>query len=482
MKKKWTILAFEPRAHIFPTILYWSGVLRSSDIIKVPVEKMAFLYKDHTLTEAVKTRTLIKLGEEILKLLKKNDEFLKRIIKENRRQIPLVLKSAEKLKKLNLKKLSDKQLIKLWQDYTENFISLMGWSAMGTILEYEYPILTKELEKILKQRNVGFKSFGQHMSILTTPSTKTISQQEVIDLLKIRLLPKKTWDTKLTNHRNKYYWIAFGYDGPGWSLEDIKKRFNSLPTKKADIQKMLKEEIDRGKDLEKSQKDLAKKLKLDRFEARMFHALRTLGYWKFQRKFMLQKSQGLAENFLKEIASRQGLSIPQVKMLAPWEVETLLLRNKPKVDELNQRIELSVVLMILKKIEILTGKEAQKIEKEILEAQKVNKNIKKFPGDIAYPGEVTGTVKKIEEAKEMDKFNKGDILVSSTTNPELIPAMKKAAAIITDAGGITSHAAIVSRELKTPCIIGTKIATKVLEDGDLVKVDANKGIVIKIKK
>ena len=54
-------------------------------------------------------------------------------------------------------------------------------------------------------------------------------------------------------------------------------------------------------------------------------------------------------------------------------------------------------------------------------------------------------------------------------------------AIITDAGGITSHAAIVSRELKTPCIIGTKIATKVLKDGDLVEVDANKGIVKKIQ-
>jgi pyruvate,water dikinase len=63
------------------------------------------------------------------------------------------------------------------------------------------------------------------------------------------------------------------------------------------------------------------------------------------------------------------------------------------------------------------------------------------------------------------------------TRPEYISAMKKAAAIVTDEGGITCHAAIVSRELKKPCIIGTKIATKVLKDGDLVEVDADKGIV-----
>ena len=78
-------------------------------------------------------------------------------------------------------------------------------------------------------------------------------------------------------------------------------------------------------------------------------------------------------------------------------------------------------------------------------------------------------------------FNEGDILVSINSNPTYISLIKKAAAIITDEGGITCHAAIVARELKKPCIIGTKIATKVLKDGDYVEVDADKGIVRKIK-
>ena len=75
----------------------------------------------------------------------------------------------------------------------------------------------------------------------------------------------------------------------------------------------------------------------------------------------------------------------------------------------------------------------------------------------------------------------GDIMVSVQTMPELLPAMEKAAAFVTDMGGITSHAAIVSREMKTPCIVGTRIATRVLKDGDLVEVDANKGIIKIIK-
>jgi pyruvate,water dikinase len=61
------------------------------------------------------------------------------------------------------------------------------------------------------------------------------------------------------------------------------------------------------------------------------------------------------------------------------------------------------------------------------------------------------------------------------TSPDFIPILKKVSAIITDEGGITCHAAIVSRELKIPCIVGTKIATKVLKDGDVVEVDAQKG-------
>ena len=63
------------------------------------------------------------------------------------------------------------------------------------------------------------------------------------------------------------------------------------------------------------------------------------------------------------------------------------------------------------------------------------------------------------------------------TNPTYVPAMQKAAAVITDEGGLLCHAAIVSRELKVPCIIGTKVATKVLKDGDRVEVDAKKGVV-----
>ena len=73
-------------------------------------------------------------------------------------------------------------------------------------------------------------------------------------------------------------------------------------------------------------------------------------------------------------------------------------------------------------------------------------------------------------------------MVAIQTMPELLPAMNKAVAFVTDIGGITSHAAIVAREMKKPCVIGTRIGTKILKDGDRVEVDATKGIVKKLWK
>ena len=102
-------------------------------------------------------------------------------------------------------------------------------------------------------------------------------------------------------------------------------------------------------------------------------------------------------------------------------------------------------------------------------------------GIIASLGIAYGPVIICKTKKAMSRVRQGDILVTSMTRPEFMPVLRKAAAIITDEGGITCHAAIVSRELGIPCIIGTKIATKVLKDGDMVEVNANHGWVRKIK-
>ncbi len=132
------------------------------------------------------------------------------------------------------------------------------------------------------------------------------------------------------------------------------------------------------------------------------------------------------------------------------------------------------------KTEILSGKAASELANKMKGADEISSG--ELRGTIAYMGKVTGTAKLVFTKADMEKVKEGDVLVSSMTKPELVPAMKRAGAIVTDEGGVTCHAAIVSRELKKPCVIGTKIATQVLKDGDMVEVDAERGIVKILKK
>jgi pyruvate,water dikinase len=96
-------------------------------------------------------------------------------------------------------------------------------------------------------------------------------------------------------------------------------------------------------------------------------------------------------------------------------------------------------------------------------------------GHGASPGVASGIVKIVHDASELNKIQKGDILVTKMTNPDFVVAMERSAAIVTDEGGITCHAAIVSRELGIPCIVGTRTATQVLKEGMKITVDATNG-------
>ncbi|MDD3111508.1 MAG: phosphoenolpyruvate synthase [Methanofollis liminatans] len=98
-------------------------------------------------------------------------------------------------------------------------------------------------------------------------------------------------------------------------------------------------------------------------------------------------------------------------------------------------------------------------------------------GNGASPGVASGPVIIVHDIKDLGKVKEGDILVTKMTNPDMVPAMRKVAGIVTDEGGMTCHAAIVSRELGTPAVVGTKKATKTLKDGDIITLDGEKGIV-----
>lgn len=150
--------------------------------------------------------------------------------------------------------------------------------------------------------------------------------------------------------------------------------------------------------------------------------------------------------------------------------------------ELARRKKFFVELTTKDKTVIYTGQAARRIlKKEGFKKIRVAKSLKMVKGISAQPGLVQGHVLIIKKLADFKKKYQGKIIVSPRTVPEYYPYFKQVKALITDFGGLNSHAAVVARELKIPCIVGAKVATLVFKNGDRVEVDANRGIVRKLE-
>ncbi|WP_423792920.1 phosphoenolpyruvate synthase [Methanocaldococcus indicus] len=170
----------------------------------------------------------------------------------------------------------------------------------------------------------------------------------------------------------------------------------------------------------------------------------------------LKEKQVLTDEQIKEVA-KVGIKIEE-HYKRPMDVEWAYEKDK---------------LYMLQARPITTLKKGKKEEK----SEEVDEGKIILKGIGASPGIASGKVKIVMDIKDIDKVEDGDVLVAPMTTPDMVPAMKKASAIVTDEGGLTCHAAIVSRELGIPCVVGTKKATKVLREGQIVTVDGEKGLV-----
>ncbi|MDP2642765.1 MAG: PEP/pyruvate-binding domain-containing protein [Candidatus Peregrinibacteria bacterium] len=183
-------------------------------------------------------------------------------------------------------------------------------------------------------------------------------------------------------------------------------------------------------------------------------------------------------SFAEYIAKKNDLSVNLVNAMRKNEIKSALNGNTTvTVDELSQRLKGCVYIKEKDEWNLYTGDKFTYWKNKLQ-----GTHDGEVSGDVAFPGIVAGKVVIHLSWTDITEVQEGDVLVTGMTNPQMIPMLKKAAAIITDEGGITCHAAIISRELKKPCIVGTKNATQILKNGDYVEVDANNGVVHLIEK
>jgi len=191
-----------------------------------------------------------------------------------------------------------------------------------------------------------------------------------------------------------------------------------------------------------------------------------------KQKFMYTRDETVGRTIKKNLsgekASVQKITDDQIIKLAEYGKNIDDHYGKPM--DIEYAIE-NNKLFIVQARPVTTQKRVSERKEEKLE----EKGKKLLSGLAASPGIATGRVKIVHDITELKKVERGDILVARMTDPDMVPAMEKAIAIVTDEGGNTSHASIISRELGIACIVGTEKATQVLKDGDLITVDGTNG-------
>ena len=407
------------------------------------------------------------------------------------------------LEKIDLKKLASHELWDLYKEHDDIHTELYEWGWLPNAIDMFHSNFTNKLKSYLRKIIDNDEKVNKILVKLTVPKKKSVINLESEDFLKICLkvqndksqkdLFKKEIDSikkkmspnirlDILEHYYKYHHLKYLFIGNNgvYSFEDYLRQISDIIKSNVDVAERIKEDENKIKKEIKEKEILIKNLKIDSKYGEFFDMWGDFMLTKIYRRNAQIKCMYMIGRLLREIASRLGLTLEHVRFMLPDEVKHALLDEIVNKTVLDKRLKFCVYYAEKEKEDIFIEIGAEKFKQQIKDED--YSKITEVNGQCGCAGKAQGKVKIIIRPGDMKKMNKGDILVSIATDPDIVPAMKKSAAIITEQGGVTSHAAIVARELGVPCLIGTKIATKVFKDNDLVEVDANKGIAKKINK
>lgn len=430
-------------------------------------------------------KTMNNEKEIVSKKIKENDDYLLDIADKCQQEGAYAIEYGKSLHGIIYKNKTDEEL----KELVSKGLSILYNFSVYLLFPISIQGYLEENVKDKLKDKLGTDKVEEYFSSLATPIKGNTGFYEQKGILEIAIRYKKennlTEDIKVMIDKYLLDFAAMGTKygiGKLWIEKEVIERIKNISLEEPDGK--LKHLLDIEKQNESKVKEVIDFFDNDEELIKYIKWMRTYIYIRTYRTDIL--TIVLADMFplLIEIGKRYDLSFEDVLNCLPHEVNNFEFPDKKLI---NERIKNILILGEKSKIYYTYGNLADNVTSDINKIigykEKKNEKIetKELAGSSANKGYVRGRVKIILDNTELGKVKKGDIIVASMTTPDFVPAMEKAAAFITDEGGILCHAAIVSREMNKPCVIGTKIATQVLEDGMEVEVDAGKGIVKIIK-
>lgn len=374
---------------------------------------------------------------------------------------------------------------RLWSDYQK---IIKGYAE---VYPYSEPLVIAigDLAAKIKGKFLAKGLSDEDFDKMLLPTELTFVQREYRELLKIALKNKGTkisgaTSQELAEHARKYTWLPYDYGVTSYSVKHFHGQAESILKKNQSLMRKKLDDLEKysGR-LKQEQKKISSTFRINQGELSLIKVIRIAFFLVDSKKELFSRCHWYAKRLLTEIAVRSRLPLDLASYLLPSEVEKFLLKGEwPDKDKVRARYD-HCVLRIGPDgtLRFYSEDKAKMIIADFLKTKSAAKG-EIIKGRPANKGLAKGRVRIIRDARRGNIFRHGEILVAAMTSPDYMLAARRTAAIITDEGSITCHAAIVSRELGIPCVTSTKIATQVLHDGDLVEVDADKGIVKMIER
>jgi len=454
-----------------PHIIYYAAhacTVTLKKIFPITCEVVFVFCKDEHLEWAYEEHDLAKAASYLIDQTAKDYDFIKGFYKKWKAFYDEFIDFCNKIDKTDLSALDQETFLKYYQEFTEKYEK-----------EYSLSMLCDHFS-FYAERELKNKLSQKEFSTLTTPSIISFVSEEEISLLNMYNKGDKAIQDELDTHVKKFFWILNTYRYPKiLDREYFIEKIKEWQEENIDADSRLKELLDFKKNIQQKKEAMLSKLELDKRSLLIIKLIDVFAEMHDLRKRANLMGSHYAYIFLKEVSVRSEVSMETLKYVTPPEIEGVIKTKEVDKKLIEAKKTNWLIFFTGKKIETLDSKEADKLYQEMF---KHKDDITEIKGVTASPGKVKGRVKIIFHTTEANKMEKGDILVASMTRPDYMTAIHKAKAIVTDEGGVTCHAAIISRELNIPCIIATKNATRILKDDDYVEVDANKGVVRRVKK
>ena len=385
---------------------------------------------------------------------------------------------------------SDQELLALFRELGENLM-LAYCYFKGSRPEYTKPVekeLQIELEKVEKDQT----KLGEWSAILMTPDELDDIKHETIawDSLALRSRTNKDFDLEQTllGHILSFSWLFPDQLDAAIPLKNLRERFESESRSDQEIESQIQKIKDDQEVFRQKRQLLLDQINNERIRY-LANVIARSALERLKLKDCWAGIHTVCGTLWRELSQRTKLNVDTVFYHHLYsDIESFIQKNRVlSKEDLAARQDYTLMYLQVPELVIKHGavarQEAKKILAETLEELKTDT----LKGQVASLGHVQGKVRIVPVgsfetlSEAMTTFQSGEILVTQMTQPNMVPLAKRAAAIITDEGGIASHAAIISREFKIPCIVGTKLATRVLRNGDEVEVDAQKGIVKRLR-